>query len=809
MLKLKTIFTLVILSLTLTVSQGMAQTQSSDINPSQVDVSKLSDAQVRKIMKEIQDRGLTQEQAVALAKARGASQAQIDQLMARIQQLQNGTGLEQPVKEDTSTETPTAQTDSLSVKAPILPTPENEKVFGFKLFNSKNLTFEPSVNIPTPKDYVLGIGDELVITVWGASQATYQLTIDQNGAINIPDIGPVYVAGSTFEEANKQIQKRLISIYSGLSGANPNTYAEVSMGTVRSIKVNVIGDVNAPGTYTLPATASAFNALYLSGGPTENGSFRNIQVIRGGKVVHTIDVYDFLVNANPKANVQLRDQDILFVPTYEERIDVEGAFKRDGLFEVKKGETLANLIKYAGGFAENAYTQNISVTRNTEKEKSIQDVDHAQFSKFTMQNGDMVKADTLLDRYTNRVTINGAVFRPGSYQWKEGMKLSDLLKKADGPKEEAFLNRAILSRRKANWEWENIAFNLGDVEKGTWDTDLRPNDVVTIRSIFDMREDQTVNIVGEVLNPGKFPYNDKMTLEDLIFRAGGFKENADVGFIEVARRLSHSEASETTNQLSHIFTFQVPRNLKLNPKDAGFVLEPFDQVYVRRAPGYRDQGSVMVDGEVVYAGSYSIAHKNERISDIINRAGGFTRDAYLKGATLTRSTGLTQEEIDARKTLMEKDSTLKLDITPKQLVGIDLQKIMANPGSDIDLMLMPGDELHIPKKMQTIKVSGGVMNPVAQTFEQGKSLRSYINKAGGFAPRARRGKVYVIYPNGTTATTHSFLFLARNYPKITPGSEIIVPARPDKEGMSAAQWISLSSALSAMSLTIVTLVNKL
>jgi len=781
----------------------------SPVNPASVDVNNLSDAQIQRIMQEIQSRGLTQDQAIALAKAQGASQTQIDQLMIRIQQQQSSPT--EPVAGTTTTLQPAAATVKAysSPKAPVQISEKAKKIFGVQLFNSTNLTFEPAVNIPIPQNYVLGIGDQLSITVWGASQTKYQLIIDKSGSITIPDVGPVNLAGISFEKGQSLIKNRLMAIYSGMAGEFPNTWAEVSLGGIRSIKINVIGEINAPGTYTLPATATAFNALYLSGGPNENGSFREIKLIRDGVTVKTIDVYDFLINADPAANVQLREQDILFVPNYKTRVEIGGEVKRTGIFEIKDRETISDLVRFAGGFGDKAYAHSLTVLRNNDKEREVRNVLAADFTKFALQNGDVVKTDSILNRFSNRVAIIGAVFHPGNYELTPGMKLSDLIKKADGLREEAFMNRGLISRIKEDNSPENISFDLKEVMQGNNDILLRKEDKVTIRSIFDLREERTVNIAGEVIKPDTFGYEENMTLGDLVFKAGGFREEADLTVVEVTRRLSYEQASKVTDKMNEIFQFTLTRDLQLSAADAAFKLHPFDEVYVRRAPGYRDQGTFFISGEVTYGGTYTISDKNERLSHAVKRAGGLTPGAFTSGATLTRNYKLSVAETEKKKLLMKMDTTLTDNPLAGKTsfpVGIALDKILDAPGSPIDLLLQPGDVLYIPRLMQTVKVSGSVMNPMALTHERRLSVKRYINMAGGYDDFARRSRTYVIYPNGTTKTTKGLIF--RRSPAITPGAEIIVPKKVEKPRVdNSMKWISIASGFSSLMIAVITLVN--
>lgn len=781
---------------------------AQEINPATVNVEELDDTQINQIINEIEKRGLTQEQAITMAKAQGASQIQINILKARMQEVQMTNGIEQ-IPDAKETLTPRTQEEQISIKSEIDTTEKLTRIFGFDLFNKENLTFEPSVNLPVPEDYVIGIGDQIIISVWGASEASHTLQVSNNGSINVPGIGPINISGQNYNSIKHKIIQRLTSIYSGMSGDSPNTWADVTLAATRTIRINVVGEANAPGTYIIPATASAFNALYLSGGPNENGSFRKIKVIRNGKTVHTIDVYDFLINANASANIQLREQDIIFIPTYDNRVEVSGEFKRVGYFELLGGETMSELLKITGGFTENAYTNNLTLTRNTNKERKLHDIPNDLFESFILRNGDLIEAGAVIDRYENRVSIDGAVFRPGNYELTDGMMLSYLIKKSEGLREDAYMHRGTITRRQENYRLKSIPFNIREVMDGTNDIELKREDMVTIRSVFDMQEEQIINVYGEVLTPGEYLYSENLTLADVIFRSGGFKESADISYVEISRRLSYEETTQPGQQLSHIFQFSVSRNLELSDKDVSFKILPFDVIYVRRAPGFRNQGTVRITGEIISAGDYSISNKKEKLSDFVNRAGGFTEDAWIQGARLTREIKLTKEDIEMQTRLARLDSGLVVDEikeTKTILIGIELDKILKNPGGLNDLILLPGDELHIPQQLQTVQISGNVMNPVAMAYKPGKKLKYYINSSGGYALHSKKAKTYVRYANGITASTKSF-FGFRKSPVVMPGCEIIVSAKPEKETWSAGQWISIGSGLASLAMSFATIAN--
>jgi len=786
---------LIFLGLTTAIAQNISTTN----------VQNLSDSQIAAIVQKVQSSGLTMDQAIALAKAKGATQTQIDQLMSRISQLQGKTqpGVQTPSKGLNTTTTKTNYSQKASFKA----SPIIKKTFGYNLFNNKNLTFNPAVNIPTPKNYVLGAGDELMINIWGASQQTYQLPIDKSGNIYIPSLGPVYVAGMNFDTAAKKIKKRLTEIYSGLAKKQPDTWAMVTLSSLRSVRINMVGAVNVPGTYYLPATATVFNALYLSGGPNKNGSFRNIKLIRNNKTIQTIDVYDFLMNGQTKGNIQLRDQDVIFIPVYQVRVETKGQFKRNNYFNLKKGESLSDLLRYAGGFSDSAYRSMVTVNRITEKEKEILDIYKSKFSAFTLHNGDVIKADTVLNRYKNRITIKGAVYRPGNYQLLPGMTLSELISKAEGVRENVFVNRGIIIREKENLTKITIPFDVKKVVSGLTNIPLKREDQIIINSIETMRQSRNVKISGEVQKTGTYPYYENMTVGDLIFLANGFKPGATGLEVEVARRNDSLEASKPNSHIAHVYTLKVDKNLKLNETGSNFKLKPYDNVFVRKAPGYVAQRNVTVRGEVVYPGKYTIQSKNERISDLLKRVGGLTRFAFAPGATLKRyKKGNSSQQERLKEITMSSDSTFKLDSLQQAqinknytMVELNLPKILSHPGSNADYVLKQDDEINIPEVKQTVTVTGAVMNPITLSYQSGKTAGYYINKAGGYSNNAKRSKVYIVYANGTTSVGKE---------NIQPGSQIIVPLRPKSKGNFMNEFTKIFAIITSV-LTTVVLVKRL
>jgi len=779
----------------------MAQQNVADVN-----VQELTDEQIQQVINEMNAQGLTLQEATQLAKARGATQLQIDQITQRVREMQlqgitgaGSSGQQVPV---ITTSPETNQVVNTQKQAAQV-SGTNKKIFGYNLFNKENLTFEPSVNIPVPDSYVLGIGDGVVIHVWGASQHTYTLGVDSNGSIQVPDLGPVKVAGLDYSAAKELIIKRLTAIYDDMGGPSPGTFADVTINNPRSIKVNIIGEAIAPGTYTVPATASAFNVLYLSGGPNENGSFRRINVLRDNKLFATIDVYDYLINSNTAANIALRDQDILFIPTYQKRVETMGAFKRNAIYELKEGEHIQDLLKYNGGFNERASRSRLLLTRFTDDQYRLIDIGEKEFGSTELKNGDLIRAESVINRFENRLTIEGAVFRPGSYALEDGMTLSGLIEKAGGLREDYFASRGLIIRLDEQLYPTLIPFNVEEILQGKNDPALQREDQVIIRDIFSIGEKKTVRVYGEVMKPGEFAFQKNMTMKDLIFLAGGMTEAASESYIEVARRNDPGEASIINSKIASLFQFKIDRDLELTAEDAAFGLEPFDYVYIRRAPSYEPQQTVYIRGEVKYPGQYSISNKNERISDLVKRAGGVTPYAFVEGAKLKRQLDeQLQEQFDVIKNMESSiDTTIRIDTVQRHAsLELRLGSILQQPRLSYDYFLRDGDEIFIPMKSEEIWVNGEVLNPMGLAWEKGRNLKYYIERSGGFSPNAKKRKAYVVYSNGTTDVSKGFL--VKSYPEVKPGSQIIVPGKPERKNGDGTRWLSIASAFSSLAIAI-------
>ncbi|MEX2428328.1 MAG: SLBB domain-containing protein [Bacteroidales bacterium] len=795
---------------------GQSDIGSSDL--SKVKVEELSNSQIRQIMQRAEQSGMTESQMNAALLTRGMSPAELQKLEKRLNSMRAGQTSIEVADRNREVSSSAGQEDIFSsiseASSPARPTGPARRIFGYEIFRNENLTFEPSLNIPTPPDYQIGPGDELVVDIWGASQQNYQLPVSPEGTVYIENLGPINVNGLTIEKASDRILHRLRSIYSGLAGPDRNTYAEVTLGDARTITVHMIGEVNLPGTFTISAFASVFNALYASGGPSVTGSFRNIELIRNNELIATLDMYDFLLKGTLENNIRLQDQDIIKVNHYHTRVDITGEIKRPGLYELKDHEALlGKLIEFSGGFTDKAFQKRLTVYRKTDTERKIVDLNKDEINAFNLIDGDSIPVSQILQRFENRVTIDGAVFRPGEFALNGGLTLSELIAKAEGLREDAFLQRALIYRTGDDLTLEIIPVDLRAVMGGQEPSiQLQKDDMVSISSIFDLKEEFYVAITGEVNQRGTYPFMENSTLEDLIVMAGGLKESASLSRVEVARRQKEADAEESRGMIAEIFYFDINKSLELTEEGEKFILEPFDQVYIRKSPGYETEQVITLTGEVEFPGNYSLSSKKERISDLIARAGGLTYEAYPAGARLIRKVeGNRRVRRRALESLVrESEDPLVFDIDDEdeQAIGIDLEKILESPGSKYDLFARKGDRIEIPKEMQTVRLTGALLYPITVRYDKRYSFNRYISMSGGFAQDAKKSKAYVIYANGSVAKTTNLLFF-NAYPKIEPGAEIMVPRKPDKERMSTQEAIGISSALTSMALIIVTIINTI
>lgn len=766
----------------------------------------LSDQQVINEVRRLQATGASQQQIITQLAAKGVTREQAERIYAEYT-AGGATESGQVVSTESRTREVSEPMEQEVIVVQETPSRGPTSVFGKNLFASKNLTFQPSINMPTPENYELGAGDEVIVDIWGNSELTVRQTISPDGYINVPNIGPVYLNGMDVKAASAKLKTAFGRIYSDLRSGNPRTFMKMSLGNIRSIKVNIMGEVVLPGTYTLSSFASVFHALYSAGGINDIGSLRDIKVYRKGQLEKHIDVYDYLLRGDGSGDIILKENDIIKVEPYQKRVQINGQVKRPMIYEMREDEPMSRLIEYAGGFTSDAYKKNVQLTRLGATERKVYTVEMTQYEAFALQDGDEVSVGSILDRYENRVTITGAVFRPGSYALDQRVStLKDLVTIAEGPREDAFLDRVVLNRENPDLSRTVESVDLRRLLAGEIpDIVLKRNDHLYVMSEDALRQDYTVTLEGEVMNPGTYPYAKNMSIEDLIITGGGLLESASLMKVDVARRSRDQLAMEETLETSHIYTFSIENGLIIEG-EKDFVLEPYDIVAVRRSPGYEAQRRVAIQGEVIFPGHYSLSTKDETLSSYIRRAGGLTSTAFAKGAKMTRvRTGDEREQaattVDLSR-LHRRDSIPLggLSLGATYTVGIDLISALSEPGSDADLVLRAGDVITIPTMDNVVKISGAVMYPNAVTYKKGMSVVEYIKNAGGYAFRARRNRVFVIYMNNTISKGLGS--------KVEPGCEIIVPMKPERQGADWGDIVGVTtSVLSVISLTVATLLN--
>ena len=681
---------------------------------------------------------------------------------------------------------------------------QKKKVFGRDIFNNKLLTFAPNMNIATPQNYVLGPGDQLVIDIYGASQRTHQLTVSPDGYVTVPNYGPIQVSGLTVAGAKSKIRSSLGSRYA-------SSDIQLTVGQTRTIMVNVMGMVNVPGTYTVSAFATVFHALYCAGGINDIGTLRNVKVFRQGKLVTVVDIYEYILNGRLAGNIHLQDNDVIQVGSYDCLVDIEGKVKNPMYYEMRSRESVGTLIKYAGGFTGDAYKKAVRLVRQTGEMRSVHTIGEFDMSSFNLADGDSVTVDAILDRFENMVEIKGAVFRPAQYELgSEINTVKSLIKAADGVTEDAFTAHAVLTRMQEDRSLITIPVDVAGILNGTVaDIPLKNEDILFIPTQTELIAERTLTINGEVLNPGDYQYAANTTIEDLVMQAGGLKDGASTVKVDVSRRIVDSKALKSGDEIAKTYSFSLKDGFVVDGQQ-GFVLEPYDIVEVRRSPGFHMPKNVMVEGEVNFEGNYTLAKKNQRLSDVIKAAGGVTDQAYVAGARLERL--MSDQEKAQRQTIIrlaqqqsdERDS-IRLDqlmMSDTYPVGIHLDKALDNPGGDDDLVLREGDRLIVPEYDGTVRVSGRVMFPNTVAYNPGKNYKYYVNLAGGFGDRAKKSKTYIVYQNGTVSQVGRGV-------KIEPGCEIIVPQKAKRNTMGLAQWLSVGSSLTSIAAMVATLANVL
>ena len=797
---LKKLSTLIILSLALAALSTPAKAQmSDDAVIAYVESGMATGKSQTDMAKELAARGVTKAQAERI-------KTQYEQRQASQTEAAKVAGVQERQRRMTegALATESGDIDAVSVE---LAAPGAKNVFGRNIFRIGNLTFAPSANLPTPVNYVLGPGDEVIIDIWGRNQATIRQTISPDGTINIPDVGMISLNGMTIKQADNYMKKKLGQIYS-VDGDNAKSEIKLSLGNIRTIQVNMMGEVANPGTYYLSSLSNIYHALHRAGGVSSLGSLRDIQLIRKGKVIAKIDIYDFIRDGKMNETI-LEEGDIINVPTYDIIVDIAGNVKRPMSYELKEGETVADLIDYAAGFTGDAYTKNIRMIRKNGSEYQIFTINEPDYATFELMEGDALSVGAMLDRFENRIEIKGAIYRPGTYELgKEISTVKQLIEKAEGLKGDAFTNRALITREREDLTLEMLPVDIGAIMAGTApDVELIKNDVLYIPSIHDLKDLGSITVTGEVAKPGTFVYAENTTLEDAIMLAGGLLESASTVKIEVSRRVKNPKSDKPSEVTGELFTFTFKDGYVLDD-EIGFVLQPYDYVMVRRSPGYEEQRTVRVTGEVVFPGTYVMTKKEERISDLVAKSGGLTQWAYVRGARLQRA--IIGEERTRMQSTVELLSSARdsinidrLDLGTRYFVGIDLAAALANPGSDADLVLREGDILGVPEYINTVKISGNVMYPNTVTYNPNMKVKDYVTMAGGYGYRSKKSKAYIVYLNGTVERARRF-----SSKVVEPGCEIVVPQKRDRED-NLDKVLAISTTAASLGTMIATIGNIL
>ena len=780
-----------------------------------VSLAQMTDDQVINYVKSGVAAGKTQAQIGQELLARGVTRAQVERIKEQYEaeQASEGTVTDQAlthgaISRDSRSEAMSAGDGVLDAVAAEAVDPEaGLQIYGHDVFRGRTLTFEPNENAATPQNYRLGPGDQLVIDIWGYSEGSYTQTITPEGRIYISQIGPIQLSGLTIAAASEKIRKALVSKYASIGGSKPNTSVSVTLGQIRTIQVNVMGEVGTAGTYRLSSFSTVFHALYRAGGVTARGSLRAIKVIRGGEEIASVDVYEYLMEGKTDTDIALQEGDIVMVPPYVNLVTISGNVKRPMSYEVIGKETLETLIGYAGGFTNGSFRDEFRLIRQSGRERQVYMVKADQAGSFLLEDGDYVTVGANLDRFSNKVEVRGYVFRPGMFELgSEISTVRQLVDRAGGLKEDAFTGRAFIMREKDDLSLETVTVDLDGVLSGrTADVPLRKNDILVISGIHEIKDRGTLSINGAVASPGSFPFSDNTTIEDLILEAGGLLEGASLARVDVARRVIDPRSLEPSDTIAETFSFELKDGLALGTEE--FVLKPYDIVSVRRSPGYRTQSFVTIEGEVAFAGSYVLLNSGERVSEVVKRAGGLTNKAFPHGATMTRQMSEEERSMQAAKMKVIRGGVLRDTLNVNQIsvedtytVGFDLEKALSQPGSADDIILQAGDRIYVPERLSTIRISGAVMFPNTTMFMPNKPVSYYIDASGGYADRARRSRAYIVYMNGRVQK-------ARAGVRLEPGCEIIVPEKPERRPVSTAEIVSVGSSVTSMATMVATLVT--
>ena len=804
---MKNITVAVLLFFTFLLSfQGNAQDLMKSGDLSTVKVDYLSDSDIAKIKTQLESNNMTIEQAEPMALSKGMSAAEFAKLKARVNE-----GTVSTLNKKTGDNSSANKKDFGRIQDKIVNNKvkdsANALIFGSELFDNPTLNFEPDSNLATPMNYILGPGDELQVSVYGVQEYNASIPVSVEGKITIQYVGQISVSGISIEAATQKIKAAIAKVYSTVRSGQ--SQVSVSLSRIRTIKITIVGG-KQPGNYSISSLATVYNALHLAGGPGKNGSYRNIELIRNNKVYKNIDIYRFLVKGDQSDNVSLKENDVIRIPVYSQRVAVEGQVKRPGIFEMKKGEKFSELLNFASGFNEFAYTASVNVLQKTGKEFKVHDINESDFVSYEPQSGDVFRVTKILNRFENRIKIEGAVFRPDYYSYNEGMRVSDLIARAEGLKEDAYTKRARIIRLKSDLTTEIVNVDLASALSGNLDADieLKREDEVTVYSILDFREEYKVTIDGEVKNPGEYPFYDNLTLNDLVVQVGGLTGSASKR-VEIARMIKSDEIDDANPKRIELVELEITADN--NEQVKTFVLKPFDVINIRRMAVYEKPQMVKITGAIAYPGKYVLANKKESVYNVVMRAGGLTSVANLEGMRIKRP--IKQEQIDQIESIdlnLSKKDTLKDDLAKKlkeeikyATIPLDWKKIVKDKEHYSNVTLFPDDEIEVSAFNEGVKVTGNILLNSEIPYRRGKNFKYYINAVGGVDSKGWKKKAYIIYPNGKASVTGSFLFF-RSYPKVTPGSQIIVPEKPEAKKMSTGEWVSIGSVLTSLAVLIVT-----
>lgn len=782
--------------------------QSQDIlrakDISGVRVETLSDAEIANINSQLQANNLTIEQAEPMLKQRGMSELEFAKLKQRLATVSAA-----------KAETVQAQNEAQRQQEPIenrkIKDTIDSKIFGSELFDNPDLNFEPNLKLATPVNYILGPGDELMMSLYGVQEFNDASTVSEEGKINVPHVGLIQVAGLTIEAATQKIRTATGRIYTSLRSGQSKL--NVSLSKIRTIKITIIG-ARQPGNYSVSSLSTVFNALYLAGGPARNGSYRNIELIRNNKLLTYVDIYKFMVNGDQSENIGLKDNDVIRIPVYKNRVSLEGEIKRPGIFELKAGETFINLLEYASGFSDLAYTASVHIIQKTGKEYKVKDITPAEFTTYLPQAGDAITVSKILSRFENRVLVEGAVFRPNSYSFYEGMKVKDLIERADGVLDDAYLKRAIITRTNPDLTTEIVNVDLKKALAGEAAANilLQKEDLVKVFSVSDFKEKYSVTVNGEVKNPGVYDYHKNLSLNDLLILAGGLQSSASKN-VEIARMIKAETINSNDSTKAQLFNIEI--DASDNEQAKTFLLQPYDVINIRKLAVYEKPQMVTIRGAVPYAGRYVISGKNEKVFDMIKRAGGLTPEADEMGVKIKRPIQAAQIEAlsEVNLNLEKNDSSTASKLTKKlkediryAIIPIEWKSITEDPENYSNITVVAGDEIEVATRNENVKVTGNVLLTSEIPYVKGKGLRYYVDAVGGTDSKAWMKKAYVVYPNGKAAVTNKFLFF-RSYPKVTAGSQIVIPEKPETNKITTTEVASIASVLVGMAGVVIAIIR--